>query len=345
MMSGRGDDERLAAGGPARHVPVLLDAVVRALDLHTGLHLDATFGAGGYTRALLEQGAGTVLALDRDPQAIAAGAALTAAFPGRLVLEQAQFGRLDEVAARHNLQNFDGVVLDLGVSSMQLDTPERGFSFRLGSPLDMRMQRAGPTAADLVNGADAEYLADIFYHYGEERQSRRIARAVVHDRLSKPFSTTRDLAELVARLMPARPMDIHPATRTFQALRIAVNDELGELVRALAAAERILKPGGKLVVVSFHSLEDRIVKQFLAKRSGRGVSHSRLLPGEPAPAPVTFEITGRQPVLPDEAEVRANPRARSAKLRAATRTSAPARNAEAELTELATLPRPITRGR
>ncbi|HWG03533.1 MAG TPA: 16S rRNA (cytosine(1402)-N(4))-methyltransferase RsmH [Beijerinckiaceae bacterium] len=345
MMSDRGDDKRLAAGGPARHVPVLLDAVLRALDLHAGFYLDATFGAGGYTRAMLEQGAGTVLALDRDPQAIAAGVFLAEAFPGQLILEQARFGHLDLIAARHGLANFDGIVLDLGVSSMQLDAPGRGFSFRFDGPLDMRMGQEGQTAADLVNGADVEQLADILYHYGEERQSRRIARAIVHDRFSKPFLTTRDLAELVARLMPARPMDIHPATRTFQALRIAVNDELGELVRALVAAERILKPGGKLVVVSFHSLEDRIVKQFLAKRSGRGVSRSRLLPGEPAAAPVTFEIVGRQPVLPNEAEVRANPRARSAKLRVATRTSASARDVEAELIELADLPHRTTKGR
>ena len=345
MIPGRGDDDGLAAGGPARHVPVLLDAALAALDLHAGLYLDATFGAGGYTRALLAHPGTHVLALDRDPQAIAAGAALAGASGDRLLLRQARFGALDKVADEVGLKNFDGIVLDLGVSSMQLDAPQRGFSFRFDGPLDMRMEQAGPTAAEFVNGSDVERLADILYHYGEERQSRRIARAIVHDRLAKPFTTTRELAELIVRLLPTRPTEIHPATRTFQALRIAVNDELGELVRALVAAERMLKPGGRLAVVSFHSLEDRIVKQFLAKRSGRGQARSRLLPGEPAPLPASFDVAGRQPIVPDEAEMGINPRARSAKLRVATRTAAPPQNLEAGLTELAGLPRRATRGR
>jgi 16S rRNA (cytosine1402-N4)-methyltransferase len=345
MTPGRGDDEGLAAGGPARHVPVLLDAVLAALDPGPGLYLDATFGAGGTTRAILAYSPTRVLALDRDPDAIAAGAALAEQSGGRLILEQARFGDLDVVAAHLGLTDFDGVVLDIGVSSMQLDAPGRGFSFRFDGPLDMRMQQSGPTAADLVNGADAERLADILYYYGEERQARRIARAIVNERTSRPFTTTRQLAELVARLAPARPTDIHPATRTFQALRIAVNDELGELVRALAAAERVLKPGGRLVVVSFHSLEDRIVKQFLAARSGRGQTRSRLLPGEPVLPPPSFDVTGRQPIVPSEAEMRANPRARSAKLRVATRTAAPAHVLEAGLVDRAGLPVHETRGR
>jgi 16S rRNA (cytosine1402-N4)-methyltransferase len=338
MTSGRGDDDGLAAGGPARHIPVLLDAVLQALAPEPGLYLDATFGAGGYTRGILAHPGTRVLALDRDPDAIAAGAGLAQEFGARLILEQARFGDLDGVAARRGLADFDGVVLDIGVSSMQLDAAGRGFSFRSDGPLDMRMDKSGPTAADLVNGADAERLADILYHYGEERQARRIARAIVHDRASTPFTTTRQLAGLIARLVPARPTDIHPATRTFQALRIAVNDELGELVRALAAAERVLKPGGRLVVVSFHSLEDRIVKQFLAARSGRGQARSRLLPGEPdQPAP-SFQVAGRQPIVPSEAEMRANPRARSAKLRVATRTAAPSHVLETGLVAQAGLP-------
>lgn len=345
MTSGRGDDDGLAAGGPARHIPVLLDSVLRALDPAPGLYLDATFGAAGYTQAILTHADTRVLALDRDPEAIASGVGLAEQSGGRLILEQARFGDLDAVAARLGLADFDGVVLDIGVSSMQLDEAGRGFSFRFDGPLDMRMERTGQTAADLVNGADAERLADILYHYGEERQARRIARAIVNDRTSSPFTTTRQLAELVARLVPTRPTDIHPATRTFQALRIAVNDELGELVRALAAAERILKPGGRLVVVSFHSLEDRIVKQFLAARSGRGQTRSRLLPGEPVSSPPSFQVIGRQPVVPSEAEMRANPRARSAKLRVGTRTAAPAQGLEARLVEQAGLPVHQSRGR
>jgi 16S rRNA (cytosine1402-N4)-methyltransferase len=324
---------------------VLLDAALQALGPEPGLYLDATFGAGGYTRSILAHPGTRVLALDRDPDAIAAGAGLTQEFGDRLILEQARFGDLDVVAARLGLADFDGVVLDIGVSSMQLDEAGRGFSFRSDGPLDMRMEQSGPTAADLVNGADAERLADILYYYGEERQARRIARAIVNDRTSTPFTTTRQLAGLIARLVPARPTDIHPATRTFQALRIAVNDELGELVRALAAAERVLQPGGRLAVVSFHSLEDRIVKQFLAARSGRGQTRSRLLPGEPDLPPPSFQVAGRQPIVPSEAEMRANPRARSAKLRVATRTAAPAHGLEAGLVELAGLPVHETRGR
>ncbi|ACB94334.1 16S rRNA (cytosine(1402)-N(4))-methyltransferase RsmH [Beijerinckia indica] len=339
MKSGRGDESPLAAGGPARHVPVLREEVVAALDCKKGgFYLDATFGAGGYTRALLAEPETHVLAIDRDPEAIAAGRALEAESAGRLILAHGRFSTLADIAAAEGIPAFDGIVFDIGVSSMQLDQPERGFSFRGEGPLDMRMESRGPSAADLVNTADEQRLADIFYYFGEERASRRIARAIVTDRAHTPFTTTRQLAELIARVNPGKPGDIHPATRVFQALRIAVNEELLELVRALAAAEALLREGGRLVVVTFHSLEDRIVKQFLAARSGRGQAVSRPLPGEPALAPPTFILPGKQPVLPSPEEIAVNPRARSAKLRFGLRTAAPARGLESGLLPLATLP-------
>ena len=345
MIEGRGAAPPGAAGGPARHVPVLRERAIEALAVKPGgLYLDATFGAGGYTRSILAtEGATRVVALDRDPSAIAAGAALVAEFAGRLTLIETRFGDLAGTA--EEFAPFDGIVLDVGVSSMQLDEAERGFSFQLDGPLDMRMEKSGTSAADLVNAADEEHLADIFFHYGEERLARKIARAIVSDRKSTPFTSTKALADLVARIVPHKPTDIHPATRTFQALRIAVNDELGELLRALEAAERILKAEGRLVVVTFHSLEDRIVKQFFAHRSGRGRASSRLLPGEVAPAQPTFVVPGRQPILPDQAEMMANPRARSAKLRVGIRTHAPAQNSDAALRELASLPDRARSGR
>ena len=302
------------------HIPVLLDEVVAALDVRAdGLYLDGTFGAGGYTRALLERGA-RVVALDRDPSAIAGGAALAALYPDTLTLIQARFSELDKYAA-----DLDGVALDIGVSSMQLDRPERGFSLRFDAPLDMRMEAEGPTAADILAETPEAELADIFYQYGEERASRRIARAIVNDRESEPFVSTLQLAGLVSRVAPAPPGErTHPATRVFQALRIAVNDELGQLTAGLEAAERALKPGGRLAVVTFHSLEDRIVKQFFAARGSKGRAVSRLLPGEPVPAAATFRLFPGQPVAPSEAEIAANPRARSAKLRFAERLDAPA---------------------
>ncbi len=302
------------------HIPVLLAETLDALALREGgLYLDGTFGAGGYTRALLERGA-RVVALDRDPIAIARGAALVAEFPDRLRLVAARFGALDEFA-----RDLDGVALDIGVSSMQLDEAGRGFSLRFDAPLDMRMEGQGPTAADLLANLSAEDLADIFYNYGEERASRRLARAIVNDRATTPFVSTLQLAGLVARVAPAPPQErTHPATRVFQALRIAVNDELGQLERGLAAAERALKVGGRLAVVTFHSLEDRIVKQFLAARGLKGRAVSRLLPGEPVPPVATFRLFPGQPVAPTGAEIAANPRARSAKLRFAERLDAPA---------------------
>jgi 16S rRNA (cytosine1402-N4)-methyltransferase len=302
------------------HVPVMLEEVVAALDVRAGgLYADGTFGAGGYTKALLAREA-RVVALDRDPTAIAGGTTLAALYPETLSLIEARFSDLEKHA-----RDLDGVALDIGVSSMQLDQPERGFSLRFDAPLDMRMEAAGPTAADILAETSEAELADIFYRYGEERASRRIARAIVADRETAPFVSTLQLAGLVSRVAPAPPAErTHPATRVFQALRIAVNDELGQLSAGLEAAERALKPGGRLAVVTFHSLEDRIVKQFLAARTGRGRADSRLLPGEPARPRASFREIGRQPVIAGAAELATNPRARSAKLRAAERLDAPA---------------------
>ncbi|MBZ6075216.1 16S rRNA (cytosine(1402)-N(4))-methyltransferase RsmH [Microvirga puerhi] len=339
-MMGRGDGPGAgAAGGPARHVPVLLEEVCTALEAEqAGTYMDGTFGAGGYTRAILEANShNTVIAIDRDPDAISGGAALVSRMKGRLTLVQGRFGQLDEIAQAQGHEHVDGVVLDIGVSSMQLDEAERGFSFRSNGPLDMRMERDGPSAADLVNESSEAELADIFYHYGEERRARAVARAIVEVRRRQTFETTGQLADLVASLIRQEPGGIHPATRVFQGLRIAVNDELGELVRALHAAERILRPGGRLAVVTFHSLEDRIVKQFFAVRTGRSPGSSRHLPGHVAPKP-TFEPITRGPVAPSDEEVARNPRARSAKLRAGRRTETPAQELLSAITMLAELP-------
>ena len=272
--------------------------------------------------------------LPGSAEAILAAAAAAGAPIRRIILTHAHadhMGSVDALVAKLGtvvedlgLSGLDGVVLDIGVSSMQFDQAERGFSFRFDGPLDMRMGGDGPTAADIVNGADEGDLADILFRYGDERASRRIARAICFDRKSAPFTSTRQLAEMIARVMPGKPGDIHPATRTFQALRIAVNDELGELHDALEAAERLLAPEGRLAVVTFHSLEDRIVKRFLQARAGRGEGGSRHLPAGAARPPATFALPGRQPVVPSAAEVEANPRARSAKLRVGARTAAPA---------------------
>ncbi len=326
------------------HVPVLLDEAMAALDPRAGgLYVDGTFGAGGYTRALIERGA-RVIALDRDPSAIRAGAELTASSGGRLELVEARFGDLDEVAGRLRVDAADGVVFDIGVSSMQLDDAARGFSLRFDAPLDMRMGTGGRSAADILRDEDEATIADILFHFGEERAARRIARAIVADRRTKPFTSTLELASLIARVAPApRGEATHPATRAFQALRIAVNDELIELVRGLCAAERLIRPGGRLVAVTFHSLEDRIVKQFFAGRSGRGRAASRRLPGEPSEAQPTFEAPRGQPIEPSEAETRANPRSRSAKLRFALRTAAPPLGADEGIEALARLP--VRRGR
>jgi 16S rRNA (cytosine1402-N4)-methyltransferase len=322
------------------HVPVLLAEVLEALQpCEGGLVIDGTFGAGGYARALLDRGA-AVVALDRDPAAIRAGAGLLASSEGRLRLVEARFGDMKRIANELGVASVDGVVLDIGVSSMQLDEAARGFSLRFDAPLDMRMGPTGRTAADILRDEDEAAIADILFHFGEERAARRIARAIVADRTTAPYASTLQLARMIARVAPARGGELtHPATRTFQALRIAVNDELGELLRGLLAAERLLAPGGRLAVVTFHSLEDRIVKQFLASRSGRGRAASRLLPGEPAEPASTFEVPRGQPIEPSEAEASANPRSRSAKLRFAVRSAAPAVASAGEIEALTRLPK------
>jgi len=291
-----------------------------------GIYLDATFGAGGYSRAILDAARCSVIAIDRDPGARAQAADLIAADDRRFALEQDRFSNLAAAVARHGHELIDGVVFDLGVSSMQLDEAERGFSFRADGPLDMRMASAGASAADVVAQASEHDLASIISTLGEERMARAVARAIVRERTQASIRTTRALAEIVGRVVHARPGAIHPATRTFQALRMFVNEELAELVEALKAAETVLKPSGRLVVVTFHSLEDRLVKTFLNERSKRG-GGSRHQPEVIEPAPSFRVLTGR-PVTPDDAEIAANPRARSAKLRAAERTeAAPRRSA------------------
>ena len=323
MTMGSDSGQPAVAGGPPLHIPVLASQALDFLQIRDGgVYVDGTFGAGGYTRAMLAAADARVIGIDRDQTAVARGADLVEASAGRLTLVEDQFSRLDAVVKDRGLDAVDGVVLDLGVSSMQIDRAERGFSFRLDGPLDMRMGKAGPTAADVIAAASERDLANIIFILGEERHSRAVARAIVAARRETPIRTTGALAGIVARVVRAKPADIHPATRTFQALRIFVNDELEELAAGLAAAERMLKPGGRLVVVSFHSLEDRIVKNFIAERS-RAPAGSRHLPEVIAAAP-TFRILTKRPVIADEAEITRNPRARSAKLRAAERTEASA---------------------
>ncbi len=306
-----------------RHIPVLGRQAIEMLKPREGgIYVDATFGAGGYSRAILEVAGTRVIGVDRDRSAVTAGFDLVDRSDGRLTLVEDRFSNLAEICAAQGINSVDGVVMDVGVSSMQLDEANRGFSFRLGGPLDMRMGRDGPTAADVIAKASEADLANIIYIFGEERYSRNVARAIVAARKEAPLVTTRALADIVAKVVRSKPNEIHPATRTFQALRIFVNEELDELHLALSAAERVLKPGGRLAVVSFHSLEDRIVKNFLVERSKSG-GGSRHLP-EIAQAAPSFSILTKRPVTPDDVEISANPRARSAKLRAAERTAAPA---------------------
>jgi 16S rRNA (cytosine1402-N4)-methyltransferase len=323
-----GSDGSAVASGPVPHIPVLGRSVVGCLKVHDGgVYIDGTFGAGGYACAIIAAADCAVIGIDRDPSALALGRALADGARGRLVLVEDRFSHLDTVARAQGFDAVDGVVLDLGVSSMQLDRAERGFSFRLDGPLDMRMSGAGASAADVIAEASESDLADIIYQLGEERHSRAVARAIVRARDRAPVNTTAALANIVVSAVRSRPHDIHPATRTFQSLRIFVNDELGELAAALAAAERILKPGGRLVVIAFHSLEDRIVKTFLVGRSATGAG-SRHAPERKAPEP-TFRILTKKPIIADDDEIARNPRARSAKLRAAQRTAAPARDDDA----------------
>jgi len=309
-----------------RHIPVLGRQAVEMLQPRDGgIYIDATFGAGGYSRAILETVGARVVGIDRDRSAVTAGFDLVERSGGRLTLVEDRFSNLAGICAARGIPAVDGVVMDVGVSSMQLDQAERGFSFRTSGPLDMRMGHDGPTAADVIARASEADLANIIYIFGEERHSRGVARAIVAARKEAPIATTRALADIVAKVVWSKPGEIHPATRTFQALRIFVNEELDELHLALSAAERVLKPGGRLVVVSFHSLEDRIVKNFLVER-GKAGGGSRHLP-ELAQAAPSFVILTKRPIVADEAEISANPRARSAKLRAAERTDAPAHEA------------------
>jgi 16S rRNA (cytosine1402-N4)-methyltransferase len=322
MMTDR-DGGNAVDGGLVRHIPVLAAEVLHFLNVRAGgIYIDGTFGAGGYSRAILDAADCRVIGIDRDESAIARGAELVAASNGRLALVEDRFSNLDDIARNASHDAVDGVVFDVGVSSMQLDEAERGFSFRHDGPLDMRMGRTGPSAADLVAAASERDLASIIARLGEERFARPIARAIVKARGEAPIATTKQLAAIVERVVHARPGQIHPATRTFQALRICVNEELKELATALSAAERILKPGGRLVVVTFHSLEDRIVKTFLGDRS-RVAAGSRHAPEARGPQP-SFTLLTRKPVTPSDDETARNPRARSAKLRAAERNAAPA---------------------
>jgi 16S rRNA (cytosine1402-N4)-methyltransferase len=303
------------------HIPVLVAETVAALSPRDGaLYLDGTFGGGGWSAAILTAAACRVVAIDRDPASLERGADLARRFAPRLTIVEGRFGAMETLLRPLGIFAVNGVALDLGVSSPQLDEPARGFSFRTDGPLDMRMGEDGATAADLINTLSEEVLADLIREYGEDRFARRIARAIVRER---PIARTSALAALVRRVVPATD-GIDPATRTFQALRIAVNDELGELDRGLAAAERLLAPGGRLAVVSFHSLEDRRVKNFLRARSGTMARPSRHLPPQERAAVPSFRLLHRKPVAPGETEISANPRARSARLRAAERTAAPA---------------------
>ncbi|SFR35872.1 16S rRNA (cytosine1402-N4)-methyltransferase [Yoonia tamlensis] len=300
------------------HIPVLIRPLIAAVSPVSGVWIDGTFGAGGYTRELLAAGADRVIGVDRDPLAFEMAESWASAYGDRIKMQLGTFSKLDEYAS-----DLDGVVLDLGVSSMQLDLAERGFSFMRDGPLDMRMSQDGPSAADLCNTADEEELADIIYLYGEERASRRIARAIV---AARPLTTTLQLAKIVEGCLPrAKPNQSHPATRTFQALRIAVNNEYGELAAGLMAAERALKPGGQLAVVTFHSVEDRMVKRFLQARSGNTANANRYAP-EVAQITPAFRIEKRKAIGPDAQELDENPRSRSAKLRVAIRTDARAQD-------------------
>jgi len=320
MTTGRGTGDGVA-GGPARHIPVLGPQAIGFLNVRTGgVYIDGTFGAGGHSGAILATPGAQVIGIDRDRAAIADGFDLVEQSEGRLTLVEDRFSRLDEIADEFGHTSVDGVLLDLGVSSMQLDDAARGFSFRRDGPLDMRMGAEGPNAADVVATASAQDLAAIIATLGEERHARAVARAIVAARDKSPIRTTGELADIVARVVRG-PRDIHPATRTFQALRMFVNEELSELSMALAAAERVLAPGGRLVVIAFHSLEDRVVKTFLSDR-GKPPRGSRHRPEVTAP-PSSFRLLTPRPVTPDAAEVAANPRARSAKLRAGERTDAP----------------------
>ncbi len=310
---------------PPLHIPVMRDEVVDGLAPQAGgVYVDGTFGLGGYSDAILAAADCRVIGIDRDPDAIRRAQPMIDRHRGRLTVLQGCFGEMEHLVRATGIDSVAGVTLDLGVSSPQLDEAERGFSFRFDGPLDMRMSQSGPSAADVVNTADEETLADIFYTLGEERHSRRVARTICLARQEQPITRTLQLADLVRRAVPRSRDGIDPATRSFQGLRLYVNDELGELGRGLAGAERLLAPGGRLAVVSFHSLEDRRVKAFLKTRSGGDGGGSRHLPMAAPQRQPSFRLVSRKAILPGEAECARNPRARSAKLRVAERTDAPA---------------------
>ena len=325
MMASRGSTA--ADGGLIRHIPVMLSEVLAALQPKDGdIVVDGTFGAGGYTKAILDTANCRVIAIDRDAEAFELAGALAEDFPGRLIAMLGRYSEMEALAESEGFKAVDGVVLDLGVSSMQLDQAERGFSFAQDGPLDMRMENEGPTAADLVNSLPESELADIIYVFGEERRSRAIAKAIVARRAEAPITRTSELADIVIGVLGRkRDEPKHPATRTFQAFRLYLNAELDELAQGLCAAERLLKAGGRLVVVTFHSLEDRIAKRFFVGRSAAGPKGSRHLPdaGGEEFAP-SFQLINRRPLEPSNDEIRGNPRARSARLRAGERTEAPA---------------------
>lgn len=302
------------------HIPVLLNEVVESIaPKDGGVYVDGTFGAGGYTRAVLDAADCTVYAIDRDPDAIREGQKLVDAYKGRLHLLHGTFGEMAELVRGEGVDFVDGVMLDIGVSSMQIDRAERGFSFQKDGALDMRMSQNGLSAADVLNTFGEREIADIIYKYGEERFSRRIAAAVVEQRKNAPFKTTLEFADLIRRTVPHKREDIDPATRSFQALRIYVNDELGQLESGLSAAHNLLKAGGRMAVVSFHSLEDRIVKTFMQEKSGKTANPSRYMPVVEKQAATLKTIT-KKPILPTESETKFNPRARSARLRVAEKT-------------------------
>ncbi len=314
--------DTIASGGG--HASVLLDEMLAALAPHDdAVYVDGTFGGGGYSEALLRAAHCRVVGIDRDPEAVRRGAAIAARHAGRLTVVEGRFGEMERLVALASPGPIAGVALDVGVSSYQLDDAGRGFSFRLDGPLDMRMGRDGASAADLVADLPQDELAELIRALGEERFARRVARAIVAARGRRPIRRTGELADIVRQALPKREPGIDPATRTFQALRIAVNDELGELDRGLAAAERMLMPGGRLAVVAFHSLEDARVKGFLQRRSGTAPRASRHLPPTAPPAAPSFALLSRRPIRPTPEEISRNPRARSARLRAAVRTAAP----------------------
>lgn len=324
------DGASVFVGGPMSHIPVMLNEVVAALFPASGdVIIDGTFGAGGYSTALMEKGA-TILGIDQDPNAVASGQALVERYRDQLELVHGRFSDLESIANDREITSVDGVVLDIGVSSMQLDQAERGFSFQKDGPLDMRMSQRGLSAADVVNFADHSTLTRILGILGEERHAPRISRAIINARDNVHFSNTLQLSNLIEKTIGRKPGDkIHPATRSFQGLRIFVNQELEELAKALFAAERIIKPGGHLVVVSFHSLEDRIVKRFFADRTGKA-SGSRHLP-QAISKDASFSQEKRGAILASKSETQANPRSRSAKLRAGTRTASQAQDENMEI--------------